>query len=273
MSCNLRCESHTEAQVAVLIAHKVVNSARSSRITGNRQIQVSITPTITYRAGGVAGGCGARAEARKQMAWSEQTLKWSTGLAFVALALSTTACATDDDPAPSATPTIAADVASNDATSATVTATLAATTIVPGNINETVPNGTQQVAAPVDIDEPATIEGRLTASIIGVESIETEANVPGEIAGPGVIVTIEVRNDSDQTIDLNSVVVDLIGGDGVSATPILAGTTPVGGALAAGAAASGTYVFNIEEALRRDVTIQLNYAADVPVIVFTGDLH
>ena len=207
------------------------------------------------------------------MAWSEQTLKWSTGLAFVALAMSTTACASDDDPAASATPTTGADVARSDASSAIVTVTLPATTIVPGNINETVPNAVQQVAAPVDIDEPATIAGRVTASITGVRSIETEANVPGETAGPGVAVTIEVRNDSDETIDLNSVVLDLIGADGVSATPILAGTEPVGGPLASGAGASGTYVFNIEEALRRDDTLQLNYAADVPVIVFTGDLH
>jgi hypothetical protein len=154
----------------------------------------------------------------------------------------------------------------------TATTLVPPTTVELGNINETVPGQPQPTEPPVAIDEPAETESGISASITGVEAIETQANLPGEIGGPGVAITIELRNGSAAPIDLNNVVVDLVLPGDVSATPITEGSEPFTGVTAAGAAQTATYVFTVDAEERGDVTIRITYSADQPVVVFAGSI-
>ena len=173
----------------------------------------------------------------------------------------------DDTSAGSAT---SDETAGEAATSSTTL--LPPSTIEPGNINQTVPGQPQPTEPPVAIDEPAETESGVTARITAVKSVETKANLPGEIGGPGVAITIELRNGSSAPIDLNNVVVDLVLPGDVSATPITEGSEPFTGVTAAGATQAATYVFTVDASERGDVTIRLSYSADQPVVVFAGSI-
>jgi hypothetical protein len=145
-------------------------------------------------------------------------------------------------------------------------------TMEPGDITETIAPQPTETALAVDLDDTAAFSGGVTATITQVVSVQTEADLPGEIAGPGVALTVEIVNGSADPIDLGATLVDLIDADGLSATQIVQGTEPHTGTLAPGESMFGTYVFGLGEAQRRDVTVQLSYTTDEPIVVFTGDL-
>lgn len=167
------------------------------------------------------------------------------------------------------------DIADNNDTTteiAPVDLDATATTIEPGDISVTVPTGAPSTMEPVAIDEPAEITPAVSASITSVSAVETSAKLPGEIAGPGVSLTIEFNNNGGDPVNLANVIVDLVGADGVSATPSMTDSQPFSGALATATSATATYVFNIDPALRGDVTVRLSYSAEAPTVLFQGSL-
>ena len=195
-------------------------------------------------------------------------------VAATVLVLGVTAAACGDDAEESDANAVATTIAGEfDSAEATTNDNQSSpiSTMEPGDITQTVPTGVQSTAAPVGLDETA-VAGSNSVTITSIESVETEGQLPGEVAGPGVAVTIEFDNGSSEQVSLAGVVVDLVDANGLSATPINAGTEPFAGTLEAGATQSATYVFAIDESLRRDVTIHLSYAADEPIVLFTGDI-
>jgi hypothetical protein len=187
--------------------------------------------------------------------------------------LLTGACSDDDDPA-------AADT--SDATEATDAATT--DTDAPGTgdggsgtdgtINDTVPEGEGAGALPaVGFDATADFGGGITARLVGIEATEVEATLPGEVSGPGVAITAELRNDSAAAVDLSQALVDLVAtGDRYAPLITTADDTGLAGSLAAGATAEGTYLFTIDPADRAEVTILVTYAVAEPTATFTGSL-
>lgn len=168
-------------------------------------------------------------------------------------------------------------VAAGDTSSgATTSAPAPATTEVPqpggpGNITDTVAEGTVVSAAPVALDATSDSGTGVGVALSGIESITTEAELPGEVAGPGVKVTVAITNDSTAAIDLGNVVVDLQDAAGTPAIPMTVGATPFTGSVASGATATGTYVFSVPASYANPATITVTYAAGAPVAVFTGD--
>ncbi len=142
----------------------------------------------------------------------------------------------------------------------------------PGDITETVAPQPTESAPAVGLDETAALSGDVTATITEVAAVQAEANLPGEIAGPGVALTVEIMNSSAAPIDLGATLVDLVDAEGLSATQIVQGTEPHTGTLAPGESMLGTYVFSIDEERRGDVTVRLSYTTDEPIVVFTGNL-
>lgn len=181
----------------------------------------------------------------------------------------------DDDRSAVATPTTA--VASADSTTSapatgSTTALIPPTTMVPGDISETVAAQPVEIAPPASLDDSVAGDSGVIASIADVRHVDVEAQLPGEISGPGVALTVALENGRDDALDLSGVVVDLVDAAGASATPINTGTEPFGGAVAAAQTATATYVFQIDEALQDDVTVRISYSADEPIVVFTGSL-
>lgn len=151
-----------------------------------------------------------------------------------------------------------------------------ATTQVPapggaGNIQETVPTGTAPSNAPVALDAAGDFGNGIAVGLTSIESISAVAQMPGEVAGPGIRVEVTITNGSNQLIDVGNVVVDLQDAAGTPAVPMTSGATPFSGSIDAGASASGVYLFTVPAGYSNPATISVSYNAAAPVVVFSGD--
>jgi hypothetical protein len=138
---------------------------------------------------------------------------------------------------------------------------------------ETVPPVPGDVADPVDLAATADAGHGVEIRLSRIRSVEAEANLPGEVDGPAVAVTVEVANGSRDPIDLGHVTVDLATREGASASPVLdPDREPLAGALDSGRTRSATYVFTLADEERADVSVLVRYSADTPTVVFTGNV-
>jgi hypothetical protein len=142
----------------------------------------------------------------------------------------------------------------------------------PGNINQTVAPVPQTTKAPVPASATVDYGNGVTVTIPGFESIRTTAEGPGEIAGPGVKITVKITNGTAAAIDLSAVIVDLADSS-PNQSPAIGMTTspaaPFTGSLAPGQSANGVYVFTYPQDWVTPAVISVTYAADQPIVVFT----
>lgn len=137
----------------------------------------------------------------------------------------------------------------------------------PGTAGDALPT-----APPVALAEEADFGTGVTAELAAVRAIQAEAHGPGEIAGPALAFDVVFVNGSAADVSLDTVTVNLTDADGAPGIP-MAGppADPVEGVLAAGARATGTYVFTIPEGARSTVSLEVGYTTDAQVVVFAGD--
>lgn len=132
----------------------------------------------------------------------------------------------------------------------------------------------RKTASPVEVDEPARTGTGVRVALRSWEPVTIKSGAPGEIAGPGVAITMRVVNNSDERLDLSNVVADLRYGE--EQTPAIrsdrAPTVAFSGALSPGEGASATYAFRIDEPDRDVVTLLVSLNTEVPVVVFEGSL-
>lgn len=152
----------------------------------------------------------------------------------------------------------------------TATATATATT---GTATSTPPPPPIPEMTPIKPSVEVTQENDVRVSLVGVDSIQGEARLPGEIAGPAIRVTVRVTNDGSKPLNLNNArVTAYYGTDQTPAGVLTAGSRELTGRLAAGGTADGVYVFTVPEKERGNVRITVDTAAGVPVAVFTGPM-
>lgn len=152
----------------------------------------------------------------------------------------------------------------------------AVTTEVPapggGDINQTVAVTEVSTQPAVALAETGDYGNGVTVTLSSIEDVTTSANLPGEISGPGLKVTVQIVNDSGADIDLGNVIVDLQDAAGVPALPMSASPAePFKGSLAAGATASGIYVFTVPTDYSNPANISVSYTTGAPVVLFVGD--
>ena len=129
----------------------------------------------------------------------------------------------------------------------------------------------EQSKPPVELDEPSSTGTGLTATLISVSAIEAKAQIPGEITGPALAITIEISNTGRRSADLGSVAVSLLDSDEAPGAEMTAAPAePLTGRVAAKAKVRGVYVFRVPEDKRRPVTVSVSIG-DAPVLVFTGN--
>lgn len=121
------------------------------------------------------------------------------------------------------------------------------------------------------LDEPIELSTGMVVAVDSITTMNVTPQTPGEYAGSAVVVRVSVRNASDSVQNVDSAVVNLVADDGevgvgTTAGPNqrLKGDVPVGGSV------TGSYVFMLEPAAGRTVTVSVNYAAGEPVAKFTG---
>lgn len=184
------------------------------------------------------------------------------GAVIVAALLMTAACAPSD-----------ADSAS-DATSSP-SPSPSATQVLPPGADPDAGDGPQTGATlPTEeaaLGESIAFDTGITVEIDSVEAIEVEAETPGEESGPAVVVTVTATNGSAEPQEVDSAVVTLTAADDELGIGTTAGSpSPLSGTVEPGQSATGRYVFMLDPAADRAVTVSVNYAAGEPVAVFTG---
>lgn len=127
----------------------------------------------------------------------------------------------------------------------------------PGETATAAPDAAAPVTVPPDaaapaagtvssaVGAPAEVAPRVTVTVDALEAIQGDGNGPGEIDGPSVRFTVRVSNGSDAGLSLVGAVVNAYFGD--AQTPGIqlsgSGSSPLPSSVAAGADATGTYVF------------------------------
>ena len=138
-------------------------------------------------------------------------------------------------------------------------------------VERTVAPQPEESKPPVRLDQPSTTGTGLTAKLILVSAVEAKAQLPGEITGPALAITIEVSNTGTRPADLGSVVVTVLDSDEAPGAEMTAAPAePLTGRLAAKAKVRGVYVFRVPKDKRRPVTVTVSIS-DAPVLVFTGN--
>lgn len=217
----------------------------------------------------VLAGCGSGSKDVSAAATSPSAAAPSTSSAA---APSTSAAAPSTTGAPSAAPSSAAQTTggSNPAAAPAPAAGAAPAAQGTGNIAQVVPTKTLAVSPPVGLKATSAVGGGLSVALSDVRSTTATARLPGEVGGPAVSVKVTYTNRSDRPVDLRAVTVNLAGADEVPADLIGTASTPMGAAVAAGATASGTYVFSNKPALVQPVSISVLSSTGAPVARFVG---
>lgn len=174
--------------------------------------------------------------------------------------------------------TTAGDSSTDETSEATVATTAPGPTSPPATLPAspdslvTVPDGTIAVAEPIDTDELGDFGTGVTAEIARLEAVDGVAELPGEISGPAIRVTVRLTNGSAGALDLARVQVDL--NSGADRAPGIAlgepGGAPFTGTLEPGRSAEGVYVYGVPLDRRDQVQILVLYSVDAPMMVFEG---
>lgn len=151
------------------------------------------------------------------------------------------------------------------------TQTEASATTPPADLDP-LPPQERTVAEPVAFDEPATPAAGVAAKITAIEDVQGEATLPGEVAGPGLRVTVTLSNDTRETLDLRGVVCNVYLGKALD--PALAllepGGAPFPEELAAGGEAEGIFVFRVPKDARDRVRLELDVSPTSTIVLFEG---
>lgn len=121
-------------------------------------------------------------------------------------------------------------------------------------------------------DDDADIGGGVTVALSDLESVDGEAQGPGEISGPSIRFTVTFTNDGDEAYSLAGAVTNVYyGADRVPAIPLPGpGGAPFPAEVDAGKTATGTFIFNVPTDQRDTVRITVDYEAADPALVFEG---
>lgn len=107
--------------------------------------------------------------------------------------------------------------------------------------------------------------------ITSIESVTSEARIPGEIVGPAIRVTVQIDAGA-KPVDLSRVVVNAYFGK--KNTPAIEAMGPgvklFSGELQAGKSRTGVFVFNIPKSERGAVTIEFIHGGSRKPLMFQG---
>jgi hypothetical protein len=152
-----------------------------------------------------------------------------------------------------------------------------ATTPVPaptpgGGIDQTVAPQKEVTKKPVKLDKPSDTGEGATVRITSVKAINAKAQLPGEVAGPGVALTVVVKNSSAEPLNIGTVVVSLLDATGAPGNEMSsAPAKPFSGTLASGKTATGVYVFTVGKQRREPISVSVTLTGGAPVLVFKGN--
>jgi hypothetical protein len=123
----------------------------------------------------------------------------------------------------------------------------------------------------VGVEVPLTPRA-IFVTVTRIKAQTLGARGPTETSGPGVIVTLEVRNVTDTPFDLDGLAINAHYGHGVPALPNHVPGEPLVGMLAPGQRKSGLYEFRIAKGAENTVVIDIEHAS-APNVVIVDNVH
>jgi hypothetical protein len=121
----------------------------------------------------------------------------------------------------------------------------------------------------VRIGTAASLVGNVVVSVGKVRTAALAAQGPGEIAGPGLVVPVTVKNTSAKRFDLSGLVVNAAYGDGTPAVPSdAAPAKPLPASVAAGGTVTGLYVFRAGSGATTTLRVEVSSDNAQRVLVF-----
>ncbi len=144
---------------------------------------------------------------------------------------------------------------------------------VVGDATDVIEAAVQETLDPVTLDEPVATDDGVMISIAEINRIDGEAQLPGEIAGPALLVVVQITNSGPDPINLSAVTVNVFDADGQASTPLTADpASPISGVLDAGDSIEGRYVFSFDTDRPQPVTVEASHSLDQPIARFVGDI-
>jgi hypothetical protein len=148
----------------------------------------------------------------------------------------------------------------------TTTTAGASTTTVPGTSETTRPGYVTLPAVAVGV--PSPLAEKLTATVTSVEPMKLKAQGPGDVAGPGVLVTIEIRNDTSQAVNLDLIAVNAHYGKDTPASPNRGAPGPtLSGTVAPGQSKTGRYGFRVPDGPTGTIVIDIQHSGSPNVVI------
>lgn len=124
-----------------------------------------------------------------------------------------------------------------------------------------------------ELDEAITLSTEMVVAIDAITTTTITPETPGEFAGSAVVVEVSVTNTSDVAQNIDSAVVMLVTDDGEVGVATTAGpNNALRGDVEPGATVMGSYVYMLDPAQGRAVTVSVNYAAGEPIALFSGQV-
>lgn len=131
-----------------------------------------------------------------------------------------------------------------------------------------VPDVPRRTLPPVPANGTAEVGGGVRARLLGARQVQVAARGPGETAGPGVAVQLQVSNTSAAAVPLDDARLSASYA-GQEASPVSgAPARPLTGQLEPGGTRSGTYVFQVPADQRDRVHYVLSLSPGAPLVVF-----
>lgn len=112
----------------------------------------------------------------------------------------------------------------------------------------------------------------VTASVVSVEAVSGDARGPGEVAGPALRVTIDVKNGTGKSIRTELGLINVYSGKDRNPAGLLSGpgAKPFPDQIPAGGSGTGTSVFNVPLDDRDLIEVEFSYSTDAAVVIFKG---
>lgn len=145
---------------------------------------------------------------------------------------------------------------------------------VPAPPAPTVASSSPAAAERVTVRDPATIAKGVELQIRSVRALDVQAQVPGEISGPGIAVRVEIRNNTRGTIDASAIQVNCLDANGSVCAPNRADPARAPRTnLKAGSRTTGVFVFTIARKYRNPVHIEVDLGPTYRSVEFVGRIR
>jgi len=150
-------------------------------------------------------------------------------------------------------------------------AAAAATPRVPPGRGWTAPVVGARLRPPVPPGKEALFSEGLAVRVTGESETTLTGRVPGEVSGPGVLVTVTFRNGSTVPVDLDGIRVTASGPGGVPASAVDGPPAqPPTGILAPGGTAQASFAFSLPRGSVRAMTLEITSISSADVVVVRG---